>query len=351
MLNLSTESFRVGLSHTGSGLPFFWTARVELIDGSNGLALSIPTSDLRYFLPPAITGPSVYRPQILHAPTVGEGELRIRKVLDPAAEGISIEATLASDERLAIAASDLIHIRLGLPSGRIDLYGHADESAALATSETRIRTLPQRLPDSVMMALEQATGTPIRSVHFEILPLLASPCDMYATAVIAARILLVDEQNGLSVAVDQLLSLAQQLSTQYEHERPFAERLRAIVDSDPRWAAVLGPHRLTINPAMREIAARIIPSGLWWDTIGVIIRLFPGSGPDSFCRDFGDAPPLALDAIFANPLTEMERLQARSRSLVVSDWEQNLEIRDAVAEVRKKHPMTEFASSGIPAHK
>ena len=32
MLNLSAESFRVGLSQTGAGLPFFWTARVELME-------------------------------------------------------------------------------------------------------------------------------------------------------------------------------------------------------------------------------------------------------------------------------------------------------------------------------
>jgi len=347
MLNLSAESFRVGLSHTGAGLPFFWTARVELIDGSSGLALPIPTSDLRYFLPPAVTGPSVYRPQILRALTLGEGELRIRKVLDPSAEGISVEATLTSEEGLAVAASDLIHIRLGLPSGRIDLYGHADDSAALAAGETRIRTLPQRLPDSVVTALEQATGTPIRSVHFEILPLLTSPCDLYATAVIAARILLVDEQNSLSVAVDQLLSLAQQLATQYDQEKPFAERLRATVDSDPRWNAGLGPHRLTSNPGAREIAVRTIPSDLWWELIGVIIRLFPGTGPDSFCRDFGDAPPLALDAVFEKPVSELEVLQVRSRSMVVTDWDQNMEIREAIAKVMTKYAGAEIASPGV----
>ena len=242
---------------------------------------------------------------------------------------------------MAIASSDLIHLRFALPIGRVDLYGYADESVALAKGETRVRTLPQKLPDSVITALEQATGTPIRTAHFEILPVLASPCDMYATAVVAARILLVDEENTLSVAVDQLLSLAQQLSTQYDHERPLAERLRTIVDSDPRWAAALGPHRLVANPGMREMAPRIIPTDLWWDTIGVILRLFPGSGPDSFCRDFGDAPPLALDAIFEKPLAELELLQVRTRSLVLTDWDQNVEIREAIAKVAAKYAMAE----------
>ena len=345
MLNLSTESFRVGLSETGVGLPFFWTTRVELVESSAGVALPIPTSDLRYFIPPEIPGPSVYRPQTLSALTVGEGELRIRKVLDPGPEGICIEATLATDERLAIAGSDLVHIRLSLPIGRVDLYGYADESAALAKGETRIRTLPQKLPDSVMTALGQATGTPIRTAHFEILPVLASPCDMYAAGVVAARILLVDEENTLSVAVDELLSLAQQLATQYDHERPFAERLSAIVDADPRWALALGPHRLIANPGMREMAPRIIPTDLWRDTIGVILRLFPGSGPDSFCRDFGDAPPLALDAIFEKPLAELELLQVRTRSLVVTDWDQNVEIREAIAKVMTKYAAEESSAT------
>jgi hypothetical protein len=345
MLNLSADSFRVRLSQTGAGLPFFWTARVELIESSAGVALPIPTSDLRYFMPPEIRGPSVYRPQTLSALTAGEGELRIRKVLDPGREGICLEATLATDERLAIASSDLVHIRLGLPTGRVDLYGYADESAALAKGETRIRTLPQKLPDSVITALGQATGTPIRTAHFEILPVLASPCDMYAAGVVAARILLVDEENTLSVAVDELLSLAQQLTIQYDHERPFASRLHAIVDADPRWAPALGPHRLIAIPGMREMAPRIVPTDLWWDTVGVILRLFPGSAPDSFCRDFGDAPPLALDAIFEKPLAELELLQVRTRSLVVTDWDQNLEIREAIANVMAKLAMQDSASN------
>jgi len=89
----------------------------------------------------------------------------------------------------------------------------------------------------------------------------------------------------------------------------------------------------------------VIPSDLWWDTIGLILRLFPGTGPDSFCRNFGDAPPLALDAIFEKPLAELELLQVRSRSLVVTDWDQNIEIREAIAKVMAKHAMEDSATN------
>ena len=337
ILNLSAESFRVRLSETGTGLPYFWTACVELVESSAAVPLPIATSESRYFIPPTTPGPSIYRPQTLSGLTHGEGTLRIRKVLPPVPEGTCLEATLATDERLEIAGSDLIHVRLALPIGRVDLYGHADESHALAKGETRIRTLPQKLDDDVLTALDHAAGTPVAAVHFEILPLLASPYDMYAAAVLAARILLVDEENPLAIAVDELLSLARQVSTKYVKESPFAQRLRAVIDEDPRWGPSLGSHRLTSHSGMRETASRVVPTDLWWETIGIILRLFPGAGPDSFCRDFGDAPSLALDGIFERPLAELELLQLRSRSLVVTDWDQNVEVRDAIGAVMAKH--------------
>src|SRR5260221_8498894 len=186
ILNLSAESFRVRLSETGTGLPYFWTACGKLVESSAAVPLSIATSESRYFIPPTTPGPSIYRPQTLSRLTHGDRTLRIRKVLPPVPEGTCLEATLATDERLEIAGSDLIHVRLALPIGRVDLYGHADESHALAKGETRIRTLPQKLDDDVLTALDQAAGTPVATAHFEILPLLASPYDMYAAAVLLA---------------------------------------------------------------------------------------------------------------------------------------------------------------------
>jgi hypothetical protein len=336
LLSLNSESFRVRLSQTGTGLPFFWTAQVELVESSAGVTLPVETSESRYFIPPAIPGSSIYRPKTLPVLTIGEGVLRIREVLAPVPEGTRIEATLASDERLDAAGSDLIRLRFALPTGRVDLYGHADRSEALAKGETRIRTLPQKLPADTLIAIHQVAGVPIRTVHFEILPMLASPCDMYALGVLAVRLLLVDEETTLSVALDQLLSLAQQVATKYSQEKPFTARLRAVIDEDQRWGLALGPHRLTTRSELREVAPRVIPKDLWWDTLGIILRLFPGTGPDSFCRDFGDAPALALERIFDQPLAELEALQACTRTLVITDWEQNLEIHKAISAVMAK---------------
>src|SRR5205823_6479862 len=161
---------------------------------------------------------------------------------------------------------------------------------ALAKGETRFRTVPQMLSDSIRDVLEQSAGASISNASFEILPLLSSPCDMYALGVLAVRVLLVDDENTLPVALDEMLSLARQVAIEHKPEVTLGKRLQAIIERDQRWAASLGPHRLIREESIRKSAARIVPADLWWETIGVIVRLFPGIGPDSFCRDFGDAP-------------------------------------------------------------
>ena len=251
---------------------------------------------------------------------------------------MSLEATLATDERMNVAASDLIHVRLPIVGGRVDLYGRVDESEALAKGETRFRTLPQMVSERVLNALEELAGASVAHASFEILPLLTSPCDMYALAVLAIRVLLVDGDNTLAIAVDEMLSLAREVAIGHQPDVTVGKRLQAIVERDRRWGSSLGPQRLVREDGIRQIAVRTIPADLWWETIGVIIRLFPGMGPDSFCRDLGDAPSLALDQVFDDAISQMDLLQLRSRSLVVADWNQNLEIHDAIYEVvAKKH--------------
>ena len=80
-----------------------------------------------------------------------------------------------------------------------------------------------------------------------------------------------------------------------------------------------------------------MPPELWYDTLGAIIRLFPGIGPDSICRDFGDVPALALETVFNQPLEAFERLLVRSRSLIVIDWSLNREVHTAIKTYLEKN--------------
>jgi hypothetical protein len=337
-LVLGAESFRLQLSELGTGLPLFWSAQVDLAESNCALTISVAASEARYFIPPELPGPSIYRPQTRSLRARGSATMRVRRIFPPTPAGIVLEATLAADERLHVTASDLIHVRLPVAGGRADLYGRVDESEALAKGETRFRTLPQTLPEWVLHGLEELAGAPVAHASFEILPLLTSPCDMYALAVLAIRVLLVDDENTLAIAVDEMLSLAREAAIEHKPDVPLGERLQAIVERDPRWASSLGPHRLIRDEGIRRSAARVIPADLWWETIGVLIRLFPGTGPDSFCKDLGDAPSSALEQIFEDPISQLNLLLLRSRSLVVADWNQNLEIHDAIYEViAKKH--------------
>jgi hypothetical protein len=335
-LALNAESFRVQLSEIGTGLPLFWGARVDLGEASCALPLSVGNGEARYFLPAELPGQSIYKPQTRSVLERGFATVRIRKVLPPEVDGTRIEATLVTDERLTVAASDLIHVRLPLASGRVDLFGRVDESQALAAGETRFRTLPQKFPESIQKALELVAGTPVGSASFEVLPLLSSPCDMYAIAVLATRILLVDEETTLPVALDEMLSLARQVAGEFTPEVSLGDRLLKIVNRDPRWATSLGPKRLMRETTARDVAPWVLPADLWWETLGFVVRLFPGIGPDSICRDFGDAPDSALDHIFEEAINDINILLLRSRSLVVADWTQNLEIHDAIYEVISK---------------
>jgi hypothetical protein len=340
-LVLGAESFRLQLFEIGTGLPLFWSAQVDLAESNCALAISAGGSEARYFIPPELPGPSIYRPQTRSLAERGSATVRIRKIFPPTLEGASLEATLATDERSNLTTSDLIHVRLPVAGGRIDFYGRADESEALAKGETRFRTLPQKLSEPVRNALENLAGAPIANASFEILPLLTSPCDMYALGVLAIRVLLVDEENTLAIALDEMLSLARQVAVEYKTDVAIGARLQAVIERDRRWRASLGPHRLVIDDGIRQAAAQIIPADLWWETIAVIIRLFPGVGPDSFCRDLGDAPSLALERVFDEVISQINLLLLRSRSLVVADWTQNLEIHDAIYEVvAKKHRAT-----------
>ena len=329
LLNVSADSFAVRLSPPGSGLPFLWTARATLVDPGDAIALPIRTSNVQYFLH-AADGASVYRPASAGAAVQGRGTVRIRQVL-PETGGMTIlEGTFATQERFEVARYDLLWLRLNLACGRVDLYGQIEQASALAVGEWRFRTVGQRFGDEAVAALRAAEGVPMNETPFEIVPLLSSPCDMYALGVLAVRMLLVNRQTTLPVALDEVLSLARQLAQDYDESVGPGLRIRTLFEADPRWAKSLGPHRLTNQELPPGEALDLIPAELWFDTLALIVRLFPGVGPDSLAKDFGDAPAGGIHKVFARAIEIVDDLVLRSRSLVVIDWRFNREVHSVV---------------------
>ena len=146
--------------------------------------------------------------------------------------------------------------------------------------------------------------------------------------------LLVDDEIALPVALDEILSLARKSAATHDSAQPTGERIRALAESQESIGKTLGPHRLLREKIAPEGA--VFPEELWWDAIALISRLFPGVVLDSLCRDFGDAPPLALENVFSKPLAALEKLLVRSRSLLLVDWNYNREIRSVIGKFMDK---------------
>jgi hypothetical protein len=335
LLNLGADSFRVSLGATGLGLPFLWTQKLALCAPGVAFPLPISNSNERYFQTAEPLPASIYRPAELAIPKSGLGSVRIRKVV-PGPEGAVLEGTLSSHERIGVDESELIWIQLPSSDGKTDLYGFRDTSQAMAVGEAFFRTIPQKLSDSALASLQAVAGVPFNQVPFSILPPLSSPCDLYSLGVLAARILLVNPRNDLPQALDSVLSLTRQLASSFDPAVTIGERVRKVVEADQRWVETLGPQHLRIEEASAGEASAGIPARLWWDLLGLVARFFPGTGPDSFCKGFGDAPALALHAVFDKPLDELNALAIRSRALVTLEWRQNVEIAALIAEAEQR---------------
>ena len=332
-LNLASDSFRVRLQAVGTRLPFLWTAHCNLVKPSQAFALPIESSDLRYFIRARPGGPSAYYPADVNTSSQGSGNVRIRTVLPPDQGRTLLEATLVMREEVKISPHDLLWVRLPLPGRRVDLYGHLYSSDGLAPGEARFRTVPQNLAEEVVQQLRAAEGVSLARAPFEVVPLLSTPCDLYALGVLAARTFLVNPQNTLAVALDELLSLARQVAAEPKPDVPLPSRIASILNQEPRFAKSLAPN-LLVQEAMEPAAGfELLPAELWHHTLAAMVCLFPGIGPDSYCKDYGDAPALALEVVFNKPLEEFEQLLIRSRSLVVIDWQANREVHSAIRDV------------------
>src|SRR5262249_387329 len=162
---------------------------------------------------------SVYAPQVVQAAR-GSAAVRIREVTVDAAGNCIVQGTLATQERLNPSPRDLVWMRLSLASGPIDLYGRLEREWALASAEWRFRAVGGSFGPDVAAQLKAAEGAPLTDVPFEHLPMLSSPCDLYALGVLAVRALLVNASTPLPVALDELFSLAKQLAVGEGDEMP-----------------------------------------------------------------------------------------------------------------------------------
>jgi hypothetical protein len=326
LFNISSESWRVRLGEVGQGLPLLWTAKAVLNDPGDAIPLAIEGTDLQYYMPSSTSGTSIYRPLVSSLPTKGCASVRIRSVLSEENDVTVVDGTFATTERLDMASRDLVWLRINLACGDIDLYSHVESDSAMAADEWRFRTVGQRLKQPEISDLQAVAGVPMPKAPFEVIPCLSSPCDLYSLAVLATRILFVDSTNSLPLVLDEMLSLVRQIEADHDEAVSFENRIRDVFNKDKRWLESLGPHHLTFDETSPDEAFGMIPAELWWQTLRIISRMLTGLGPDSECKDYGDAQPGGLHKVFERTMEDIDNLIWKTRSLIVSDWDSNREI-------------------------
>ncbi|CAG0997067.1 hypothetical protein PHYC_02632 [Phycisphaerales bacterium] len=332
MLNLSSKSFRVRVGDGGGALPLFWSARVGLVEPGESVELPIPGTEAKYFVGGRGGSVSIYAPAGLAQVGSGRGWLRLRNVVAEDAGGLVIEGTLSTQDRVVPGKNDLLWLRYNLGPTRIDQYATVDARGSMAPGEVRIRSIPQQFGTDVATRLKGALGVPIPEVNFEILPLLSSPCDLYALGVLATRALLVTKGMPLPVALDELMSLAGKVAGEAAEGEELWVRLERAFANEKRWGEVLGPQVLAATGMSADEALGVIPPRLWTGVIAAIIRCFTGLGPDARCKDYGDAPSGGLHKVFDGLLDDLYALLVACRTLIVSDYRLNSEVRLVVRE-------------------
>jgi hypothetical protein len=329
LLNLSAGSFRVFVQAGTPALPAWWTARPALTTPGDAAELNIPGAATRYFLPARVGGLSIYAPASMARTAAGRGSLRLRNILSEGGGSI-IECTLASHERFSTTANDLVWLRATVEGARIDLHATVDTQGGMSAGEVRLRTAPHKLPPATLERLRAAMGVPIPDVMFEVIPMLSTPCDLYALGVIGVRLLLADDKHPLPVVLDDLFSLATAAAGMMETGHELPERIEQAFISDKRFAQSLGPQRLLADGGTPESAFAAVPPKLWFGVLAALVRMMTRVSPDSRCKDYGDAPASAVHRVFDSTVEDLYALLCGCRALIVPDQQLNAEVRSVV---------------------
>jgi len=329
LLNLSPSSFVVRLEEVGTQFPALWTAKCALSMPGQTHPLEIRSTAERYFIRLGATTPSPFLPEGLGVHSQGVGQVRLRS-LTGATGGAVIEGTLITDDYLGVNPTDLLCLTLPVGDTRLEFYAHVHAEEAVGPKEARFTTVATQLNESVTAMLENAAGTVFPKSHYEVWPLASSPSDLYSLGILGIRILLANSKTNLPVLIDEVLSVARSLDSDPAGNAPLTVRVRALMEQDKSIRGVLSPDALMSQAASEEHAASLTASGIWLDAVTLLLRLFPGAGAHSYCADFGDVSPAALETAFDAPLEVLESLLCRLRSILLPSLSSNEEIAGVI---------------------
>jgi hypothetical protein len=329
LLNLSPASFSVRLPEVGEQFPALWPAECRLVKPGQAHLLKIRSTEQKYFIRLGKIEPSPFLPEGLGAHSFGIGSVRRRNVMAEH-DGTVLEGTLVAEDYLGVDPHDLLWFKLPMEGERLEFYAHVYAAEAVGPREARFRTVPTKLSDAVVATLKNTAG--FAKAPYEIWPLLSSPCDMHSLGIIAIRALLANSKSNLPVIVDDVLGLARYIGKDPEKDEPLPARLKALLEHEQKLFDLVSPHSLVEREWTPPQARSQIQLDLWLETVAWLLRLFPGAGSQSYCKNFGDVAPLALESVFDRPIQELEGLTLRLRSILAPTTTANLEIASAILE-------------------
>lgn len=330
LLNISPASFRIRISQTGDLFPALWSAESQLVKTGQAYPLQIQSSEHKYFIRLGKAEATAFFPGSIGTHSFGMASAQIREV-QMSADRVILEGTLVAEDFLAADPHDLLWFKLPLGDERQEFYGHLSKSEG-GPREARFRTLPALLSEGVVARLKGSAGVRFSKAPYEIRPLLSSPCDMFSLGVIGVRILLASGSKKLPVLLDEILSLARRVNDAAGEPGKRVAELQKLVQSEPRVNDVIGPGALVESGYTSQQAWPAIHASTWLDTISLLLRFFPETGANAFCKSLGDVSPVALETVFDPALQGLEELVLRLRNLLTPAFSMNDEIAAVIAE-------------------
>jgi hypothetical protein len=155
---------------------------------------------------------------------------------------------------------------------------------------------------------------------------------LHSLGITAIRALLASSQGNLPMVVDDVLGLARYAGKEPQKGQDWLLHLSALLEKEQKLFDLVSPHCLVEQDWTPPQARKQIHPDLWLATMAWLLRLFPGAGAQSYCKDFGDVSPLALETVFDAPIQELENLCLRLRSVLTPTTLANEEIAGAILE-------------------
>ena len=319
----------------GADLPRRWGFQVKLLGLSSARPATLP-QNIQVLMPPRRAQVPYCSPRVRSACMIQprQGELQIER-LHPEAEGSGrwfIQARLRDPNGILPRPGPRDLLTLAWPEallGRTEPVSArcSGDSGGHHTSELTVLAGPLELDEATRRRLEQARGLSSPGVRYRIYPELGVPEDIYSLGVLLLRLLLVNDQQDLSLLEPLIADIPTGEAASADDEMP-GTLLSALRDHPDLLASRNLFYKIDDRQNNRPNA---LPDELWQAALGLAWQLVGRSG-------FALKPDGGFDSDQpARHVTEVQKLTdallRQLRLLLFRRQPQHYEIHSLIAEI------------------